>query len=147
MPPVQAFYSYQRLAAMWGVSIDTVQRWVSHLRRTHPRAVYVSYRLRNGYRREAAISAMTAQALQARHFPNARMAEKRRRPNIPEHIREAEKQRLLARIAGRTSPTPAPAPPSPSPRLVKRLVLPPMPSRYADEQKALRASTPTPTRP
>jgi hypothetical protein len=141
VPPVQAFYSYSRLSQMWGVSVDTVQRWVSELRRTNPKLVYISYRLRNGYRREAAISAMTAQALQNRHFPNARMPEKRRRTNVPEHVREADKQRLLAQIAARAGPAVMLAGPAPTDRPMKRLVLPPMPSRYADAQKAARDAT------
>ena len=136
MPPVQAFYSYARLSAMWGVSIDTIGRWVTDLRRTHLKQVYISYRLRNGYRREAAISAMTAQALQTRHFPNARMPEKRRRTNVPEHVREARKQELVARITARSSPPLTPAAAAPSGRPAMRLRLPTMPSRYADERKA-----------
>jgi hypothetical protein len=140
MPPVQAFYGYGRLSQMWGVTVGTIQRWVTDLRRTHPKQVYISYRLRNGYRREAAVSAMTAQALQNRHFPNARLPEKQRRVNVPEPVREARKQELLTRIAVRSSTAHGPGTSAPPDRPTVRLRLPPMPSRYASERKGRKGS-------
>jgi hypothetical protein len=140
---VQAWFTYQRLGALWDVRPGTVKDWVSALRRTDPDLVHVSYRLIRGFQRVAFIAQMTAEALQARHFPKDRMPTKlrgalnrNRRP--PSYIR----RRMVAEAAERAAMAPergisVPARPATgsdagrTPPVVRRLTLPAMLRRDA----------------
>jgi hypothetical protein len=141
MMRVQAFYTYERLGALWGVQPGTVKDWVSDLRRTSPTTVYVTYRLVRGHQRTAFLAQSTAEALQALHFPKDRLATKlrgglSRNKRPPSYIR----RRMAAEAAERAALRPEHVVPTAPARavtagavgrtpVVRKLTLPPMPSR------------------
>lgn len=137
MPPVQAFYPYSRLSALWGIQPGTVRLWVADLRKTHPNLVHITYRLVRGHRRTAFLSAQTVQALQDRHFPRDCMPVKKRGsgPRGPLRLfherRPADRQPVTPAVPSAPQPPASQAPPA-----IRRLRLPVMPSRYAEAVKA-----------
>jgi hypothetical protein len=138
---VQAWFSYQRLGALWDVRPGTVKDWVSDLRRIAPDKVFVTYRLVRGHQRTAFLAQSTAEVVQALHFPKDRLATKlrgglSRNTRPPSYIR----RRMAAEAAERAALAPermAPVMPARSVTTeavgrtpgVRKLVLPPMPRR------------------
>jgi hypothetical protein len=142
MLPIQAFYTYEQLAALWRVRPGTVKDWVSDLRRISPEKVYVTYRLVRGHQRTAFIAQSTAEALQGLHFPKDRLATKlrgglSRNKRPPPYIRRrmaaeaAERAALAPERVGPVVPARAVTPGAVgrTPVVVRKLTLPPMPSR------------------
>jgi hypothetical protein len=65
--PLQAWYTYAQLGALWHCSPRSVARWLRELRRRDPDRVFVTYKIRHGLRRELLIGQLTAQTIQDRH--------------------------------------------------------------------------------
>jgi hypothetical protein len=59
--PLQAWYTYAQLGALWHCSPRSVARWLRELRRRDPDRVFVTYKIRHGLRRELLIGQLTAQ--------------------------------------------------------------------------------------
>jgi len=152
MGPIQAFFTYERLAALWGIRPGTVKDWVSDLRRISPDEVYVTYRLVRGHQRTAFVAQSTAERLQALHFPKDRLAIKlrgglSRNKRPPSYIR----RRMAAEAAERAALVPQSSIPltragtqpaddiGRTPVVVRRLALPPMPRRDGPRPSATGA--------